>query len=110
MKKNIFAIYGFNFIMIQPLQGGPKYETRVLKRGTGCWKQKIFSLMKSSTNPNEIIELLKKIWEIDRRSSVYQKFHLSKVPHMECPSGYGFSWSDLSDSLDLFTLLAYQVY
>lgn len=35
MKKNIFAIYGFNFIMIQPLQGGPKYETRVLKRGTG---------------------------------------------------------------------------
>ena len=28
---------------------------------------------------------------------------------MEGPSGYGFSWSDLSDSLDLFTLLAYQV-
>ena len=95
--------------MIQPLQGEPKYDTRVLKRGTGCWKQKKISLKKSSTYLNKIIELLKKIWEINGRSSVYQKFHLTMVPHMEGPSGYGFSWSDLSDSLDLFTLLAYQV-
>ena len=110
MKKNLLAIYDFNFIMIQPLQGGLKYNTRVLKRGTGCWNQKTFSLKKSSTYPNKIIELLKKIWEIDGRDFVHQKLHLTKVPHMEGPSGYGFSWLDLSHSLDLFTLLAYQVY